>query len=463
MKNFAALYERPLPHSAESEMCLVGAMMLDPKVIPDVTALVGEGSFYSERYAAVFASIMRVYSADPDLSLDAVVNDLRHAGKLELVGGTDGLGSMIEPVASGTMAFGFARTVADYARLRGLLGAADKIAYSVLNHGPLTTNPVQGTVDHAEAAVFEIAQQGRTVRQTETMGELMQAELEAMQSRDGGSRGVATGLIDLDKITLGLQNGEMIVIAARPSMGKTALAACLCLGAAKAGTPVAFFSLEMGRAAIAQRFLSLDAGVDSQSVRTGVVGEDGMRKLSDAAERFRREYATIHVQDTAGMSIFVLRADARRMVSRHKVGLIVVDYLQLMSAPESSRDGRTVEVSAISRGVKALARETNVPVVVLSQLNRASEQREGHRPRMSDLRESGAIEQDADVVMLLHREEYYHQGDESWDGERNVAELIVAKQRNGPVGSVRLSWSPSLTRFSNYAPSEIGVSGGAPW
>ncbi|MEC9372606.1 MAG: replicative DNA helicase, partial [Planctomycetota bacterium] len=295
--------------------------------------------------------------------------------------------------------------------------------------------------------------------------------------------GIATGYDRLDEMTSGLQPGEMIIVAARPSMGKTALALNLAeqiatrhqptvldpTGRHGAGAaPVAIFSLEMSRQSVAQRMMCATAGVDSHKVRTGRLGEEDYRRLLNACGALGE--AALYIDDTPGMTILQLRARARRMVAQYGVKCLIIDYLQLLSSPGAARESRQMEVSAISRNIKALARELKVPIVCLSQLNRSAEQREGHRPRMSDLRESGSIEQDADVIMLLHREEYYHQHDPDWvlenPDKEGLAELIIAKQRNGPTGVVDLVWDSRSTRFRSHAgrhfAAEYAASGHAP-
>jgi len=263
--------------------------------------------------------------------------------------------------------------------------------------------------------------------------------------------GLETGFYELDEMTNGLQNGEMIIVAARPSMGKTAFALNVAEHiAANNQKPVAVFSLEMGRQQLAQRLLCSRSTVDAHKLRRNTLSRDDFGRLAQAVGQLSE--APLYIDDTPGLTLLGLRAKARRLAARHDIAAIFVDYLQLMSAPGS--ESRQQEVSTISRGIKALARELSVPVVCLSQLNRQAEAREGHRPRMSDLRESGSIEQDADVVMMLHREDYYHRGEDGYE-MTHVAELIIAKQRNGPTGAVKLQFDGATTRFNNLA-STVG-------
>ncbi|QYU67436.1 replicative DNA helicase [Leptolyngbya sp. 15MV] len=381
----------------------------------------------------------------------------------------------------GRIHFGdYAKTVADKARLRRLIEAADRIIYDALNSGEYGIDATREIIDTAETLVFEIAQEDQNKTDPQELATLVRQELERLESADGrGISGLPTGFHDLDKLLSGLQPGEMIVLAARPSMGKTALALNLAEQVARGGrtpeeaprgSPVAVgvFSLEMSKASLVQRLLSAFSQVDSQRIRTGQLSAQERATIRTCAEGLIE--TPVHIDDTPGLAVLQLRSRARRMVAQHGVGCIIIDYLQLLSAPGAGRESRQVEVSAISRGIKALARELNVPVVVLSQLNRASEQREGNRPRMSDLRESGSIEQDADVVLLLHREDYYHRGEPAWDPQSpefdeanrekiGTAELIVAKQRNGPTGTVMLTWDSRTTRFRNHAGHGFGASG----
>ena len=317
-------------------------------------------------------------------------------------------------------------------------------------------------LDRAEARIFKIAEHavGMDIAK---LPALLQQEMDRMLAEEGRSiTGISTGFHDLDDLTSGLQKGEMIVVAARPSMGKTALALNLAEQIAFGGsphdekgpaTPVAIFSMEMSRGQLAQRLICARSAVDSHKMRRNMLNRDEVQQVFQACSELND--APIYIDDTAGLSIMALRAKARRLVAQYGVRCLIIDYLQLMSAPQAAKENRQQEVSAISRGVKALARELNLPVICLAQLNRAAETREGHRPRMGDLRESGSIEQDADVIMLLHREDYYHVGDDEWMSENQdkvgVAELIIAKQRNGPTDTVKLTWDRTTTRFRNYA------------
>lgn len=466
------LFDRLPPHNVEAEMAFLGSLILDPKMIADVLTLVNRPEdFYLEKHGAIFAAMLDVYDRYHSGDLVQVVDLLKDQNKIDLVGGPDYLVQLAESVPSGVNAPHYARIVAEKARLRRLIDASGQILYEAYHSGDMGPEGAREILDRAEMAVFEIARQDETT-DPQKLSDLLQQELERIEASEGkGFSGVPAGYYELDELLRGFQKGEMVVIAARPSMGKTALALNIAeqmaLGGAAPGEakgaprPVALFSLEMSKSAVTQRLIAARSGVSTQALRGGQSLDKVYKKIVTACGELRE--APIYVDDTPNMTALTLRARARRLVAQHGVQAIMVDYLQLLTAPGAARESRQVEVSAISRQVKALARELNVPVVCLSQLNRASEQREGNRPRMSDLRESGSIEQDADVIILLHREDYYHTQNPEWAVENpdkvGIAELIVAKQRNGPTGVVKLVWDSHITRFKNYDPYTAG--GGA--
>ncbi|MBL9031693.1 MAG: replicative DNA helicase [Phycisphaerae bacterium] len=466
-ESFSKLYERPLPYSLEAEMALLGALIIGPEVAPDVIGVVSSADdFHDAGHAAIYQALIETYDKDPKADLVAIQEVLRGRDQLERVGGADYLTKLAAETPSAAGALRYARIVADKARLRRLIDAADQIIYDALNVSQI--DGAREVIDAAERVVFEIAQEDQKA-DPQSLARLLDLELERLASADGRLTGLPTGYPDLDRILSGLQPGEMIIVAARPSMGKTALALNLAEQIARGGrspgdapkgppAPVGIFSLEMSKAALVQRLLSAFANIDGHRLRTGHLSAIEMASLQTHAEGLAE--TPLFIDDTPGLTVLSLRARARRMVAQHGVRAVFIDYLQLLSAPGSARESRQVEVSAISRGIKALARELSVPVVCLSQLNRASEQREGNRPRMSDLRESGSIEQDADVVVLLHREDYYHQGNDEWAANNpdkiGVAELIVAKQRNGPTGTVRLTWDNRTTRFKSHSSASGG-------
>jgi len=483
--NLEKLFDRVPPHSLDAEQSLLGSLILDPSMFGEVVTLVHEGGqFYSQAHAAIFDAMRELYDGTSSVDMVQLGELLRDRDVLELTGGEDYLLGLAESVPSAAGAVRYARIVSNKARLRKLIDAAGDILYESYHAQSVTDDETDRVIDGAQQRIFEIAGE-RETSGPEKVHQLIQAEFDRLERIADGeiAGGLRTGYLDLDEITTGLQPGEMLIIAARPSMGKTALALNLAEQVAFGGRtpwtprskqthhcPVGFFSLEMSRGALAQRLLSSRSGVSSEKLRSGDVSASEWERLTEAAAALHE--APIYVDDSPGLSVLQLRAKARRMHEKHTLKAIFIDYLQLLTAPGAARESRQVEVSAISRQIKSLARELSVPVVCLAQLNRGAEQRERNRPRMSDLRESGSIEQDADVVMLLHREAYYHRGDPEWDPKSpefnpeneeklNLAELIVAKQRNGPTGTVQMVWDEAVTRFKDRDPhaSPPGYSG----
>lgn len=470
------LFEREPPRSLEAEMSLLGSMILEPRVVGDVISFVkGAEDFYKEAHGHIYRAVVEIYDTRNSGDLVQITDLLKQRGVFEQVGGGSYLVELASAVPTATNAKHYAKIVAEKAKLRRLIDAAGQILHEAYHTGDLGPDGAREVIDRAETAVFEIAQETDSA-DPQALGELLEAEMRRIEADDfegGGYRGLPTGYGDLDEMLRGLQPGELVIIAARPSMGKTALALNLAEQVAVGGVPVpgaaptrhhpvAVFSLEMSRNAIAQRMLSARAGISGQMLRGGhKIPDQDFRRLLEAADDLRQ--APIYVDDTPNLTVLQLRARARRMVSMYGIRCVMIDYLQLMTAPGAARESRQVEVSAISRGVKALARELNIPVICLSQLNRASEQREGNRPRMADLRESGSIEQDADVIVLLHREDYYHTQDPDWRLDNpdkvGLAELIVAKQRNGPTGVVKLRWDDRTTRFRAFEPHAAAPGG----
>ncbi len=457
------LFDRLPPHDPEAEAALLGAMLIDPTVTDEVIQLVPSGdSFYLAAHSIIFDALHELHEHRRAGDLVLLKEKLTGKEMLDEVGGVSYLARIVEETPSAAAAVHYARIVRDKARLRGLITAAETTLFEAYSAGELGEDGVQEVLDNCEQRIFKITEQaGET---DEAQINLILAELlEAINENEGRTvTGIASGYADLDNLTTGFQAGELIIVAARPSMGKTALALNLAEQISFGGqpyaengpmAPVGFFSLEMSRESIVQRLLTSKAEVDAQKFRRNMLSKDDHMRLHHAAGLLGD--APIILDDTPGLTVMQLRARARRMAARHGVKCLVIDYLQLMSAPHAARDGRQNEVGEISRQVKSLARELKVPIICLAQLNRASEQREGHRPRMADLRESGSIEQDADIIMLLHREEYYHVQNPDWKLENpdkvGVAELIIAKQRNGPTEVVKLTWNPKSTRFSSHA------------
>jgi len=455
------LFERLPPHALEAEMSLLGSMILDPRVIGEIVGQVSSGEhFYNQGHAAIFDALIATYNRHQSGDLVQLTDALRDKGVLDDVGGPEYLVRLAESVPSAVNAPYYAKIVREKHQLRKLIDAAGQILYDAYHTGEADESNARDVLDRAEQRIFDIAEKSVGMDMG-TLAELLQETMDILLANEGRSiTGLSTGFHDLDEITSGLQPGELVIVAARPSMGKTAFALNLAQGIAERGllhgehgqqAPVGIFSMEMSRQALVQRLLCAHARVDSHRFRTNRLSRDEFRTLAQSCDVLSR--VPMFMDDTPGLSVLMLRAKARRMVAQHGVKCVIIDYLQLMTAPGKDRESRQVEVSAISRGVKALARELNIPVICLAQLNRGAEMREGHRPRMADLRESGSIEQDADVIMLLHREEYYHQADPNWALDNpdkvGVAEIIVAKQRNGPTGTVELGWDAKSTRFLN--------------
>ncbi|MHC4716108.1 MAG: replicative DNA helicase [Planctomycetota bacterium] len=434
------------PHSAEAEVCVLGSMVLDAATIDIIVNIARAEDFFFPANQVLFKTLVGMHNTGKPVDLVSLGEELKRAKLLDRVGGVDALVRLAEGVPSTANCEYYARLVRDKALLRSLIAANKEI----IDDAFVSQDDPADILDRAEHVVFQIAsrQIGDAAVPLES---LMQQTFETLSNADGSTvTGLATGYHKLDELTCGLQNGEMIIVAARPSMGKTALACNIAeFVAADDGHAVVLFSLEMSKAQLAQRFLCSRARFDSQKLRRGNISPEDWTHLQMAAGELIK--APIFIDDSADLNVLRLRAKARRMAASMDIRCVLIDYLQLMGPMGSSmRDSRQQQISEMSRGLKALARELNIPVVVLSQLNRGPEGRESHRPRMSDLRESGAIEQDADVVMLLHREDYYHRGDPDYV-PTGVTELIVAKQRNGPVDSIPLTFLPECIRFENFA------------
>jgi replicative DNA helicase len=452
------LFDKLPPQALEMEMHVLGAMILDRSVCGEVVQILkGPDDFYKPAHAAIYQVLVSLYDQNQPTDLVQINQKLRDLGQLESVGGTDYLVSLAESVPSAASAAYSARAVRDKAVLRQLIDAAGKILVQAYG----SADAAVAQVDLAEQQIFRLAE-FQAPDQATDIGKLVDEEYHRLEAMDGQYlNGLDTGFLDLNKLTGGLQKGEMVIVAGRPSMGKTAFALNIAEHlAVVAKQPVAVFSLEMSKQQLAQRLLCSRSGVNSQRLRSNTLGGDEFNKLAHAAGELTG--APMYIDDTPALSLLALRAKARRLAARFDIKALFVDYLQLMTCVGS--ESRQQEVSEISRGLKALARELNVPVVCLSQLNRQPEAREGHRPRMGDLRESGAIEQDADVVLMLHRESYFHNEPE-WAQEHpdeiNLAEAIIAKNRNGPTDTVRLTFDGNTTRFHNLAPGAAGSSAAA--
>lgn len=430
-------------------MSLLGAMLWDHGVIPDVIGIVSSGTdFYRAAHRVLFDTMVELYDKNGSLDGEQLTQRLVDRDLLEEVGGIDYIVQLAESVPSATNAPYYARIVREKATLRELIEASG----TTLHEAHTSTEEPQTILEEAEKRIFQIAQK-REHSSAQELGDLLDEAIRALEENEGRElTGLPSGFGELDELTNGLQRGEMIILAARPSMGKTALALNVIEHMAMNGFPACIFSLEMGRQQLVQRLICARGAIDSHRLRRNMLRTEDFKKIFAACEELRQ--APLYIDDTAGLSLLQLRSKARRMKERFNIQAVVVDYLQLMSTG-TRVESRQIEVAEMSRGVKAMARELDVPVLCLSQLNRAAEQREGHRPRLSDLRESGSIEQDADVVMMLHREEYYHRHDPDWADANpdkvGVGEIIIAKQRNGPTGTVQLVWDGAATRYRDLS------------
>jgi replicative DNA helicase len=429
------------PHNLEAEESVLGAMLLSRDAIAAAIERCDASNFYRPSHAQIFDAITDLYGRGEPADVVTVAEQLRRSGGLEEAGGTPALVSLQSNTPAISSAGRYASIVEEHALLRRLIGVSQEIselAYSL-------PEDVTDAVDRAESMVFEIAQR-RTTDSIAPLQELLSQSLDRLEELFGRGEtitGVATGFDALDQQLAGLQKSNLIVVGARPSVGKTAFALNIAANAAVKGTPVLFFSLEMSHLELAQRILCSEAMVDATRMRNGQLKETDWSKVSRAIGRIGD--APLHIDDNPNVTIMDIRARARRMKSRGGLGLVVVDYLQLMTG-RNSADSRQVEISEISRGLKILARELDIPVIALSQLSRNLEARQDKRPMLSDLRESGAIEQDADVVMFLYRDEVYNKDVPDNAGK---AEVIVAKHRNGPVGHVDLAFVSNYARFGN--------------
>lgn len=440
-----SLVGRAMPESLEAEAAVLGSMLIDHECIGSVIEELKAEAFYRIEHQHIFDALVSLYEKNKGGELDAVLlrNELKGRNQFDEIGGAEYLVKIVNSVPSSANVGYYAQIVKDKWMLRQIIAAAGEILDEVYSQ----SGDVSEQLDAAERKIFAVTEQkikGTTV----VFRDLISQAYELIQQREGrGVTGLATGFYELDDMTCGLQDGEMVIIAGRPSMGKTSLALNIAehIGAVEK-MPVAIFSLEMGQQQLAERFLCSKGTVDSQRVRKGMLKTEDYEELVKVCGELSD--APIYIDDSAGLSPLELRAKARRLKKQYGIRGIFVDYLQLMHLGAGRVESRQQEITTISRYLKALARELNVPVVVLSQLNRSPEGREDHRPRMSDLRESGSIEQDADVVLLLHREDYYHRGQQEWDNT-NTAEVIIAKQRNGPTGVVPLVFREQYTRFEN--------------
>lgn len=437
--------DRMPPQSLEAEMSLLGSLMLDREAVGDIVSIIGRGDvhwFYRPDHRLIFETLVDLYDANQPIDLVILRNELEKRNLLEQAGGVEYLVACAESVPTAVNAEHYARIVRDKGLLRDLISCVSEIAEDAYSDSETSTE----LFDRAEQKLFAVTER-RVAGHTIPLSELIVELDHIINSEEAGQiSGLPTGFSELDELTTGFQPGDMVVVAGRPSMGKTALGLNMAEHAAVVeGLPVVFFSLEMSRQQVAQRLLCSRARIDSHKFRKRMLNEEERRFLADVCMELQG--APLFVDDTPGLTPMELRAKARRLKMQHNIRAVFVDYLQLMHAP--GHESRQQEISYISRSLKALGRELGIPIVALAQLNRQTEGRTGNQPRMSDLRESGAIEQDADAVLLIHREEYYKRDDPNLKGK---AQLIIAKQRNGPTGEIDLQFDHQATRFNNLSP-----------
>ncbi|MFA6321595.1 MAG: replicative DNA helicase [Candidatus Omnitrophota bacterium] len=437
------IVEKLQPQNIEAEMAVLGSMLLDRDAIAQAIETLDASYFYKDSHKKIYTAVLELFDENKGVDIVTLIEKLKKTNSLDAAGGPAYITDISSSVPTTANFVHYAKIVKEKALLRNLITTATQIVTNCYD----TSQDIDSLLDKSEQLIFDVSQK-KVESRFSPLREVIKSSIETIDNlyqRKENITGLATGYRDLDIKTAGFQPSDLIVLAARPSMGKSALASCIVehVGVIEK-EPVAFFSLEMSKEQLVQRMLCSHARVDAHKVRTGFLSQADWPRLVSAAGKLSE--APIYIDDSPGSTVLEIRAKARRLKAQFDIKLIVLDYLQLMQGPSHS-DNRQQEISEISRSLKALARELNVPLIAISQLSRAVEQRTDHRPQLSDLRESGAIEQDADLVLLLLREEYYNQTEEN----KGVAELIIAKQRNGPVGSLNLAFLGEYMRFENLA------------
>ena len=430
------------PHDLEAEQAIIGSMLTDKDAVISAIEVLKEEDFYREDNKAIYSVILNLYNRAEPIDIITVKAELESMGKFEQVGGLEYLAELPEKVPTTANAMKYIKIVEEKSTLRRLIKTANEIIE--LGYNP--TEDVEDIMEGAEKKIFNIMQDKSQKSYAPIKDVLVESftQLEELYNRKQHITGVPSGFTELDYRTAGFHGSELILIAARPAMGKTAFALNIATNAAvKGNVPVAVFSLEMSKEQLVNRILCSESMVDSNKVRTGKLEEDDWTKLAGTIGPLSE--AEIYIDDTPGINIMEIRAKCRKLKLEKNIGMVVIDYLQLIQGSGKRGGSREQEISEISRSLKILAKELNVPVIALSQLSRAAEQRPDHRPMLSDLRESGAIEQDADIVMFLYRDDYYNQDSE----KKDIAEVIIAKHRGGSTGTVELLWLGSYTKFVN--------------
>ena len=443
-----ALIKRVLPHSIEAEQAVVGSMLMDRDAILTSSEMISGDDFYQTAYGVIFDTVVEIYNEGKPVDLITLQERLKEKDVPAEISSLEFVRDLVTAVPTSANVKYYAEIVAEKSMLRRLIKLNDEIS----NICYLGKEPMEAVLELTEKKVFELVQKRNTGDFVPIKDVVLNAleKIESASKTSGSVTGIPTGFLDLDYKMSGLQPSDLILVAARPSMGKTAFVLNIAQHVAfKVNKSVAIFSLEMSKEQLVNRLFSLEAQVDSQSLRTGNLKDEDWEKLIESAGIIGK--SKLIIDDTPGISISELRSKCRKFKLEQGLDLIIIDYLQLMTGRVGGRsESRQQEISDISRSLKGLARELNVPVIALSQLSRAVEQRPDHRPMLSDLRESGAIEQDADVVMFIYRDDYYNKDTEM----KNIAEIIIAKQRNGSIGTVNLTWLPNYTKFANYLRKE---------
>ena len=430
------------PQDIEAEQAVLGSMLTDQDAVIAAIEVLKPDDFYREDNRILFEAILNIYNRAEPIDIITLKSELTSMGKLDNVGGLEYIAELPDKVPTTANVDMYIKIVEEKSMLRNLV----KTANEIISLGYGETEDVEDIMDMAEKKIFDVMQRKNQKGYTAIKDILVESftNLEQLYNQKQHVTGVPTGFTDLDNKTAGLHGSELILIAARPAMGKTAFALNIgTYAATRANVPVAIFSLEMSKEQLGNRILCSEALVDSNKVRTGKLEDDEWTKLAEASGELSA--APIYVDDTPGISIMEIRARCRKLKLEKNIGLVIIDYLQLIQGTGKRGASREQEISEISRSLKILAKEINVPVIALSQLSRAVEGRPDHRPMLSDLRESGAIEQDADIVMFLYRDDYYNEDSE----KKNIAEIIIAKQRSGSTGTVELAWLGSYTKFAN--------------
>ena len=434
------------PHDIEAEQAVIGSMLTDKDAVVSAIEVLKEEDFYRDDNKAIYEAILNLYNRSEPIDIITVKSELETMGKFEQVGGLEYLAELPEKVPTTANSMKYIKIVEEKSTLRKLIKTANEIIE--LGYDP--TEDVDDIMEGAEKKIFNVMQ-NKNQKGYSAMKDILVdsfTQLEELYNRKQHITGVPTGFADLDYKTAGLHSSDLVLVAARPAMGKSAFALNIATNAAiRAKVPVAIFSLEMSKEQMVNRILCSEAMVDSNKVRTGRLEEDDWTKLAEAIGPLSE--AEIYIDDTPGISVMEIRAKCRKLKLEKNIGMVVIDYLQLVQGSNKRNGSREQEISEISRSLKILAKEIGVPVIALSQLSRAVEQRPDHRPMLSDLRESGAIEQDADIVMFLYRDDYYNEDSE----KKGIAEVIIAKHRGGSTGTVELLWLGSYTKFVNLEKS----------